>query len=72
MPAFPCDKSLNIMSTPTLVGSNSLQAVGVAHAIKEKNESPIVLVSVGDGSTQQGDFYEAIAEAVRSNLRVIF
>ena len=72
MPAFPCDKSLNIMSTPTLVGSNSLQAVGVAHAIKEEKESPIVLVSVGDGSTQQGDFYEAIAEAVRSNLRVIF
>ena len=72
MPAFPCEKSLNIMSTPTLVGSNALQAVGVAHAINEQENNPIVLVSVGDGSTQQGDFYEAVAEAVRFDLRVVF
>ena len=72
MPAFPCDKSLNIMSTPTLVGSNTLQAVGVAHAVNEQENNPIVLVSVGDGSTQQGDFYEAVAEAVRYDLRVVF
>ncbi|WP_372808813.1 thiamine pyrophosphate-dependent enzyme, partial [Pontiella sp.] len=72
MPAFPCDPSLNIMSTPTLVGSNVLQAVGVASSIKGNAEKPFVLVSVGDGATQQGDFYEAVAEAVRSNLPVLF
>ncbi|HEY5653666.1 MAG TPA: beta-ketoacyl-ACP synthase 3 [Pontiella sp.] len=72
MPAFPCDPSLNILSTPTLVGSNVLQAVGVASTIKDREGSPIVLVSVGDGATQQGDFYEAVAEAVRSNLPVLF
>jgi 2-oxoisovalerate dehydrogenase E1 component len=72
MPAFPCDPSLNIMSTPTLVGSNVLQAVGVASAIKGNAGNPFVLVSVGDGATQQGDFYEAVAEAVRSNLPVLF
>ena len=72
MPAFPCEKSLNIMSTPTLVGSNALQAVGVAHAVNEQENNPIVLVSVGDGSTQQGDFYEAVAVAVRFDLRVVF
>ena len=60
------------MSTPTLVGSNTLQAVGVAHAVNEQENNPIVLVSVGDGSTQQGDFYEAVAEAVRFDLRVVF
>ena len=38
MPAFPCDPSLNILSTPTLVGSNVLQAVGVAGTIKENEE----------------------------------
>jgi 2-oxoisovalerate dehydrogenase E1 component len=72
MPAFPCDPSLNIMSTPTLVGSNVLQAVGVASVIKNEAGAPVVLVSVGDGATQQGDFYEAVAEAVRANLPVLF
>ncbi|MDF7798029.1 beta-ketoacyl-ACP synthase 3 [Pontiellaceae bacterium B1224] len=72
MPAFPCDPSLNIMSTPTLVGSNVLQAVGVAATIKDDEGNPFVLVSVGDGATQQGEFYEAVAEAVRSNLPVLF
>ncbi|MEI6891999.1 MAG: beta-ketoacyl-ACP synthase 3 [Pontiella sp.] len=72
MPAFPCDPSLNIMSTPTLVGANVLQAVGVASVIKDQAEHPFVLVSVGDGATQQGDFYEAVAEAVRENLPVLF
>ena len=72
MPAFPCDRALNIMSTPTLVGSNVLQAVGVASTIKNDGENPFVLVSVGDGATQQGDFYEAVAEAVRANLPVLF
>jgi 2-oxoisovalerate dehydrogenase E1 component len=72
MPAFPSDPSLNIMSTPTLVGSNVLQAVGVASTIKEDESNPFVLVSVGDGATQQGEFYEAVAETVRSNLPVLF
>ncbi|VGO16756.1 2-oxoisovalerate dehydrogenase subunit beta [Pontiella desulfatans] len=72
MPAFPCDPALNILSTPTLVGSNVLQAVGVASTIKNDEGHPFVLVSVGDGATQQGDFYEAVAEAVRSNLPVLF
>lgn len=72
MPAFPCDPTLNIMSTPTLVGSNVLQAVGAASTIKENDGNPFVVVSVGDGATQQGDFYEAVAEAVRSNLPVLF
>jgi 2-oxoisovalerate dehydrogenase E1 component len=72
MPAFPCDPALNILSTPTLVGSNVLQAVGVASTIKDDEGAPFVLVSVGDGATQQGDFYEAVAEAVRANLPVLF
>ena len=73
MPAFPSNRELNIMSTPTLVGSNVLQAVGVAHTLKQnKSNDSIVLASVGDGATQQGDFYEAITEAARENLPVLF
>jgi len=72
MPGFPNARSLNIMSTPTLVGANVLQAVGVASTIKGDEGNPFVLVSLGDGATQQGAFYEAVAEAVRSNLPVLF
>ena len=72
MPAFPCDRSLKILSTPTLVGNNALQAVGVAAAVKDDEGAPLVICSVGDGATQQGDFYEAVAEAVRSHLPVLF
>ncbi len=72
MPGFPCDRALNIMSTPTLVGSSALQAVGAAQALREKPGRPIVVASVGDGATQQGDFYEAVAEAVRTRLPVLF
>ena len=73
MPAFPSDRKLNIMSTPTLVGSNVVQAVGVAHTFKDASASnSIVLASVGDGATQQGDFYEAISEAARAHLPVLF
>jgi 2-oxoisovalerate dehydrogenase E1 component len=72
MPGFTCDPKLNILSGSTLVGSNVLQAVGVASSIKNDEGNPFVLVSSGDGATQQGDFYEAVAEAVRSNLPVLF
>ncbi len=33
---------------------------------------PIVVCSVGDGRTQEGEFYEAVAESVRSHLPVLF
>lgn len=72
MPAFPCDRRLNIMSTPTLVGSNALQSVGAAATIRDHEAHPFALVSVGDGATQQGEFYEAVSEAVRAHQPVLF
>ncbi|MFN8770412.1 MAG: beta-ketoacyl-ACP synthase 3 [Neisseriaceae bacterium] len=63
---------LNITSIVAAVGSNALQAAGVAHAIKDQPDNPIVLCVVGDGTTQQGEVFEAIAEAKRSTLPVLF
>ena len=54
------------------VGNNALQAVGVAASIKDQKELPIVVCSVGDGTTQEGEFFEAVAEAVRWQLPVLF
>jgi 2-oxoisovalerate dehydrogenase E1 component len=63
---------LKITSLVGPVGNNALQAVGVAAAIKDQPERPIVNCSVGDGTTQEGEFLEAIAEEVRWQLPVLF
>lgn len=63
---------LNILSLVGPVGNNALQAVGVAQAIKDQPDCPIVFCSIGDGTSQQGEVLEAIAEAKRSALPVLF
>lgn len=78
MSAHLSSAALRILSTVGPVGNNALQAVGVAQQIKGQPGQmgqmgqPIVLCSLGDGSTQQGEVLEAIAEAVRSALPVLF
>jgi len=72
MSAHLSDRERNILSIPGPVGNNALQAVGVAAAIRDHDERPIVLCSVGDGSSQQGEFLESVAEAVRWELPVLF
>ena len=72
MPGFACNRDLHLLSAPTGVGSNALQAVGVAQAIKNETDNPLVYCGIGDGGTQEGEFLEAIAEAVRSQLPVLF
>lgn len=72
MPGFVSAPNLNVPSGSTCVGNSALHAVGIAAAIKENQENPIVLCSVGDGTTQQGEFLEAVGEAVRAQLPVLF
>jgi 2-oxoisovalerate dehydrogenase E1 component len=72
MSPFLQDASLNILPMTTPVANQCLQACGVAAAVKDQPEHPLVVCALGDGSTQQGEFLEAVAEAVRSNLPVLF
>ncbi len=72
MPPFQCDPDLHLMPMPTLVGNNALHAVGVAAQVCHHPARPIVYCGIGDGGSQQGEFLEAIAEAVRSRLPVLF
>jgi 2-oxoisovalerate dehydrogenase E1 component len=72
MSAFFSDRKLKILSMVTPTGNNALQAVGVAAAIKPQPSSPIVLCGIGDGTSQQGEVLEAIGEAVRNCLPVLF
>ena len=64
--------ALNILSLVGPVGNNALQAVGIACEIKDRSSRPLVLCGLGDGTAQQGEVLEAIAEAVRCELPVLF
>ncbi|MFA5689511.1 MAG: beta-ketoacyl-ACP synthase 3 [Kiritimatiellales bacterium] len=72
MPGFACSRELKLLSAPTGVASNALQAAGVAQAVKNEAGTPVVYCGIGDGGTQEGEYLEAIAEAVRSQLPVLF
>jgi 2-oxoisovalerate dehydrogenase E1 component len=72
MSAHVSDPSLNVFSIVGPVGNNALQAVGAAAEVKGREGRPIVVCSLGDGTSQQGEVLEAIAEAVRWQLPVLF
>lgn len=63
---------LNACSMPGPVGNHALQAVGIAAAIRDRADNPVVICGQGDGITQEGEFLEAVAEAVRRQLPVLF
>lgn len=72
MSAHMCDPALRLLSIVGPVGNNALQAVGIAHAVKRRAGNPLVLCSFGDGTSQEGEVLEAIAEVVRWQLPVLF
>ena len=72
MPQHYGHKSLNIVSQSSPTGTQYLQAVGTALGCKKAGTDQVVYVSSGEGTTSQGDFYEAINWATREKLPVIF
>ena len=60
------------LNTAVPVASQTLHAVGLAHAMKYKNENSAALCFFGDGATSEGDFYEALNWAGVYSLPVIF
>ena len=72
MPGFCSDPGLNILSMTTVVGTNALEAAGVAERIKGDSAGPIVYCSFGDGSTQEGEVLESIGLAAARQLPVLY
>lgn len=72
MPEHFTHKGLRIPCQSSCVGSQFLQAVGVAKAIQLANKDEIVYVSAGDGATSQGDFHEALNFSCLHRLSVLF
>lgn len=72
MPEHYSHKGLNIPVQSSCVGSQFLQAVGVAKGLKLSKKKDLVYVSGGDGSTSQGDFHEALNFSCIHKLNVLF
>lgn len=54
------------------IGTQCLQAAGIAYAIKYRKQSRVILTVCGDGGTSKGDFYEALNLAGQWQLPVVF
>src|SRR5688500_303771 len=81
MPSHWGHKALNIVSTSSPTGTQFLQAVGSAEATLrakmlgitegfEKDE--VVLVTTGDGTTSEGEFWESLNSACNLQLPVVY
>ncbi len=55
-----------------VLATQVLHAVGIAQAIKYKNEPHVAVVGLGDGATSEGDFNEALNFAAVFKVPVIF
>ena len=72
MPSHYSDANLHIWSVPTPTGSQLLPACGMAWGMKLDGEKNLVVTTVGDAATRQGDFYEAISFAKEKKLPMLF
>jgi 2-oxoisovalerate dehydrogenase E1 component len=73
MPSHWGHKDLNIVSSSSPTGTQFLQAVGCAEASLYKGiADDVTFVSSGDGTTSQGEFFEALNSACTQKAPVLF
>jgi 2-oxoisovalerate dehydrogenase E1 component alpha subunit len=72
MPAHWAHRDRRILTTSSPVGTQYLHAAGIAYAAKLRGTGELAVSSMGEGSTSQGDFHEAMNFAGIHRLPVIF
>ena len=71
MPGHYSSRKHNVWSVPTPTGANALPGCGVAWSFQMKGQNNVVVATVGDAASRQGEFYEAVAFAVERKLPII-
>lgn len=72
MPEQWSSRKLRLVAQTAVTGTQYLNAVGMARAIRMDGGDEIVYVSSGEGATSQGEFFEALNWASREKLPVLF
>jgi 2-oxoisovalerate dehydrogenase E1 component len=72
MPSHYSYASRGIWSVPTPTGSQLLPGCGIAWGIQLDNKPNVVVTTIGDAATRQGDFFEAVCFAKERKLPVLF
>jgi 2-oxoisovalerate dehydrogenase E1 component alpha subunit len=72
MPSHWSLKRMNVISHSSPVGTQASHAAGIGFAIKLRGDEAVVLTTIGEGSTSQGEWYEAVNWAAIHDLPVIF
>lgn len=72
MPSHWSLRSANAVSHSAPVATQACHASGIGLAIQMRREDKVVLTTIGEGSTSQGEWYEAVNWAAVHKLPVIF
>lgn len=72
MPGHYSSAKLNVMSVCTPTGGGLIPAAGTAWGMQLQGKKNVVIATVGDAASRQGEFFEAFAFAVQEKLPVIF
>ncbi len=72
MPEHFSSRELNLVSMTACTGTQYLNAVGAAKALRQDGSDAIAYVSSGEGTTSEGEFFEALNWAAREKLPVLF
>ena len=72
MPSHWSLRRANVVSHSSPVATQTPHASGVGLAMKMRGEDGVVLTTIGEGSTSQGEWYEGVNWAAIHDLPVIF
>jgi 2-oxoisovalerate dehydrogenase E1 component alpha subunit len=72
MPSHWSMREANVVSHSSPVATQTTHASGVGLGIKMAGDDKVVLTSIGEGSTSQGEWYEGVNWAAIHKLPVIF
>jgi 2-oxoisovalerate dehydrogenase E1 component len=71
MPSHYCSRELNIVSVPTPTGAQLMPAAGMAWGIQLDKKDGVVVTTVGEAASRQGDFYETLSFALEKKLPLL-
>lgn len=72
MPSHFSLRRVNAVTHSAPVATQAVHAAGIGLAIKIKKTDQVVLTTIGEGSTSQGEWYEAVNWAAVHQLPVVF